>query len=163
LSQSLERCYKLDDSLTKLARKNPDTKFLRCKASALGFASQGTSRSKISVSHPPRRTHDADEDDPYGDDDENAQYSDEEDEDSEEDVDLDMLPTMLVYRDGQLVHNWVRVDWEAGEGGIEELLGKHNILPQYGSIFDELGIRSDGEDGDDFDETDFNWNDSDDD
>lgn len=33
-----------------------------------------------------------------------------------------MLPTMLVYRSGQLVHNWVRVDWEAGPLGIDELL-----------------------------------------
>jgi hypothetical protein len=39
-------------------------------------------------------------------------------------VDLDMLPTMLVYRGGDLVHNWVRVDWEAGHAGLEELLGK---------------------------------------
>lgn len=33
-----------------------------------------------------------------------------------------MLPTILVYRSGQLVHNWVRVDWEAGLLGIDELL-----------------------------------------
>lgn len=35
-----------------------------------------------------------------------------------------MLPTMLVYQDGELVHNWVRVDWEADRAGIEELLVK---------------------------------------
>lgn len=39
-------------------------------------------------------------------------------------VDTDMLPTMLVYQDGELVHNWVRVDWEADRAGIEELLVK---------------------------------------
>lgn len=39
-------------------------------------------------------------------------------------VDTDMLPTMLVYRDGELVYNWVRVDWEANRAGIEELLVK---------------------------------------
>lgn len=31
---------------------------------------------------------------------------------------------MLVYHDGDLVYNWVRVDWEAGDVGIEELLVK---------------------------------------
>jgi len=62
------------------------------------------------------------EDDPYAYDEKDE---DEEDEDfSEEDVDLDVLPTMLVYRNGELVHNWVRVDWEAGDAGLEELLDK---------------------------------------
>lgn len=42
----------------------------------------------------------------------------------EDSVDTDMLPTMLVYHDGELVHNWVRVDWEAGGAGVEELLVK---------------------------------------
>ena len=41
------------------------------------------------------------------------------------DVDTDMLPTILVYRSGQLVHNWVRVDWEAGLLGIDELLERY--------------------------------------
>lgn len=41
---------------------------------------------------------------------------------AENDVDLDMLPTLLVYRDGDLVHNWVRVDWEAGRSSIRDLL-----------------------------------------
>ena len=40
----------------------------------------------------------------------------------EDSVDTDMLPTMLVYHDGALVFNWVRVDWEAGGAGVEELL-----------------------------------------
>jgi hypothetical protein len=35
-----------------------------------------------------------------------------------------MLPTLLVYRDGELVHNWVRVDWEAGQAGVEDLLAR---------------------------------------
>jgi hypothetical protein len=42
----------------------------------------------------------------------------------EDSVDTDMLPTMLVYHDGELVFNWVRVDWEAGGAGVEELLIK---------------------------------------
>lgn len=43
---------------------------------------------------------------------------------NEDSVDTDMLPTMLVYRDGELVHNWVRVDWESGRADVEELLVK---------------------------------------
>jgi thioredoxin-like negative regulator of GroEL len=35
---SLERCYKVDETLARLARSYTDTKFLRSKASALGFA-----------------------------------------------------------------------------------------------------------------------------
>lgn len=86
----------------------------------MGFTSSAprTSTSTISRSH--RTIHEDDEDDPYGD-----GHDDEEEDDLDEDtVDLDMLPTMLVYRSGELVHNWVRVDWEAGRGGIEELLDK---------------------------------------
>lgn len=43
-----------------------------------------------------------------------------------------MLPTMLVYRAGELVHNWVRVDWEAGKAGVEELLQRCvlSLLPR---------------------------------
>lgn len=53
-------------------------------------------------------------------------YDDDEDADESDpdDVDLDMLPTMLVYQNGELVFNWVRVDWEAGKSGIEEFLDK---------------------------------------
>ncbi|KAF5358170.1 hypothetical protein D9756_001336 [Leucocoprinus leucothites] len=130
---SLERCYGLDDLLSQLAKDNPATKFLRARASALGFAATNNPRLKPRSTKRPLRTfkeedeffsdeQDEDEDD-YGD---NPQSDD-------EDVDLEMLPTLLVYRDGELVHNWVRVDWVAGEGGVDELLGKHNIIQQ--SIF----------------------------
>lgn len=65
-----------------------------------------------------------DDEDPYDDGEEvKTPYHDEE-EYQEEDVDIDMLPTLLVYRDGELVHNWVRVDWEAGRAGVEELLSR---------------------------------------
>lgn len=67
----------------------------------------------------------ADDEDPYddGEEEEKTPYYDEE-EYEEEDVDTDMLPTLLVYRDGELVYNWVRVDWEAGRAGVEELLSR---------------------------------------
>jgi len=56
---------------------------------------------------------------------EKVAYYDEEEEDDEVEVDTDMLPTLLVYQDGQLVHNWVRVDWEAGQAGVEDLLSRY--------------------------------------
>jgi hypothetical protein len=126
--QSLERCYLIDDTLTRLARIHPDTKFLHARASALGFASTSSDSRQPP---PPSRIRSADQDDE--DDDTNEKYLDEEEiefADSHADVDTDMLPTMLVYRAGELVHNWVRVDWEAGAAGIEELLAKYDwILP----------------------------------
>jgi len=72
----------------------------------------------------PGRFIDNDHDDPYYDDEEEKTPYYDEEEEEEEDVDTDMLPTLLVYRDGELVHNWVRVDWEAGKAGIEELLSR---------------------------------------
>jgi hypothetical protein len=99
---------------------------MRARAAALGFASK-TSDTQSRTSHIKRptrsslydRDHEEDEDDEYD-------YEDNEDEviDDEDRVDLDMLPTMLVYRDGELVHNWVRVDWEVGQAGVEDLLDR---------------------------------------
>lgn len=119
--QSLDRCYLLDDTLARLARVYSDTKFLRARASALGFTSTGSSSSSRGAPQLTRaaRVHEDETDDPY---DEKDIEDEEEDEVHDDDVDLDVLPTMLVYRDGELVHNWVRVDWEAGNAGIEELL-----------------------------------------
>jgi len=123
-AQSLDRCWAIDETLSKLARLYPETKFLRARASALGFASTGASQSKSHLAQRRIRTvREDDEDDPYGDDDADDDNHDSYDED-EENVDLDVLPTMLVYRGGELVHNWVRVDWEAGPAGLQDLLDK---------------------------------------
>ncbi|KLO18317.1 hypothetical protein SCHPADRAFT_845375, partial [Schizopora paradoxa] len=135
---SLDRCFDIDSTLTRLARLNTQTKFVRTRAGALGFASKGSSNSSRNIrrTRPPT----VQEDDPYAD-------GDEEDEVDDDDVDLDMLPTILVYRDGELVHNWVRVDWEAGEAGVEELLRRHNILSSYaGAGVGNCGLPSDDED-----------------
>ncbi|KAF4615235.1 hypothetical protein D9613_002638 [Agrocybe pediades] len=144
---SLERCYTVDDTLSRLARSYPDTKFLRAKASALGFASLNSSSKSSTV---PQRLsklrEEEDEDDSYGYDEKDEEYEDEEAD--EEDVDLDMLPTILVYRNGELVYTWVRVDWEAGEAGLEEFLDRHHILPQTSGPRDNLGLPSDDEDFD---------------
>ncbi|KAN0126043.1 hypothetical protein V8E52_001250 [Russula decolorans] len=140
--KSLDRCDTIDDLLMRLARENPNTKFIRCRASAIGFALN--SQSKPRSLRPPSSTYlsksrtsprfvHQDDDDPYGSDadepaDIDALNKDEDGDEDEEDVDTDMLPTILVYRSGQLVHNWVRVDWEAGLLGIDELLERHDII-----------------------------------
>ncbi|KAG6851309.1 hypothetical protein H0H93_011745 [Arthromyces matolae] len=152
---SLERCYLVDNTLAQLARQHPDTKFLRARAAALGFARKSKS-SKTSSSHVSRsRYQSEDDDDPYA---EGKDEEEDEEDIDDDDVDLDVLPTMLVYRDGDLVYNWVRVDWEAGESGIKELLDNHHILPRPQSMLEagsNLGLPSD----DDFD---LLWSDDDD-
>jgi len=132
--KSLDRCDTIDDRLTRLAREHSNTKFLRCRASTIGFARRPQARPRslrppsstyLSKSRTSPRFAEQDEDDPYGSDtDEPTTVVDSINgyEDDDDDVDTDMLPTMLVYRSGQLVHNWVRVDWEAGQLGIDELL-----------------------------------------
>jgi len=132
---SLERCTEIDEALVRVARASPHTKFLRARAAAIGFASLGRSATgalgpKSALSRPDKELYTVSEnsdfstlehtEDDLGDDDD---YEPE-----EEEVDLDMLPTVLVYRAGELLHTWVRVDWEAGKDGIEDFLLKHNII-----------------------------------
>jgi hypothetical protein len=119
-----------------LAREHPYTKFLRCRASAIGFARspqakprslRSPSSTYLSKSRILPKFAERDEDDPYESDTDKSTtvvevVNGDEDGDDDDGVDTDMLPTMLVYRSGQLVHNWVRVDWEAGPLGIDELL-----------------------------------------
>jgi hypothetical protein len=104
----------------------------------------------------PGRFIDDDEEDPYADGiGEKPYYDDDDDEEEqEEDVDTDMLPTLLVYRDGELVHNWVRVDWEAGQAGVEDLLARRNVISSFRST-GNCGLPED--DGDD-----LIWSDEDD-
>lgn len=78
---------------------------------------------------------------------------DEEEEEEELEADPDVLPTMLVYKDGELERNWIRVDWEIGEGDLEGLLRRlvvhwytwslltcrEGILPEVG--FDSRALR----------------------
>ena len=140
--KSLDRCDTIDDRLARLAREHPDTKFIRCRASTIGFAlmpgakprsSRPPSSTYLSKSRTTPRFSEQKEDDPYGDDTDVAVIDtpseDEDEEDVDVDVDTDMLPTMLVYRSGLLVHNWVRVDWEAGSLGIDEFLKQYVLDP----------------------------------
>jgi len=154
---SLDRCDVIDDRLARLAREHPDTKFIRCRASAIGFALMPGAKPRST--RPPSSTYlsksrttprfSGQEDDPYGDDmgvavvDTPSEDDDEEDDDV--DVDTDMLPTMLVYRSGQLVHNWVRVDWEAGSLGIDGLLKQHRIIKPI-RVGESLTVLLDDED-----------------
>lgn len=133
--QSLGRCETLDSTLSKLAREHTTIKFLRAKASAVGFTSGPSSTaSRTALPASTKQSirsgtiYEEDEEDPYGELKYNEKDHEDEDEepdfDDEDNVDTDMLPTMLVYRGGDLVYNWVRVDWEAGRAGVEELLLK---------------------------------------
>ena len=120
----------------RLAREHSTIKFLRAKASAVGFTSgtSSTAPKRTTLSSATKHSiksgtiREDDEEDPYGEPEYNEKdLEDEDDEpdfDDEDDVDTDMLPTMLVYRGGDLVYNWVRVDWEAGDAGVEDLLVK---------------------------------------
>jgi hypothetical protein len=118
--QSLDRCYELDELLARIAKENPMTKFLRARATALGFAKVDRSRTTIRSSKRQLRAYKEDYDDIFDDEDGGGSGSP----DDDENVDLEMLPTILVYRDGELVHNWVRVDWVAGEDSVGELFRK---------------------------------------
>ncbi|QRV78333.1 phosducin-like protein [Ceratobasidium sp. AG-Ba] len=118
----ITRCSAVDDALARLARSYVSTKFVRTRASAIGFAAKSTS-SNASLFDPrvaPRNLttdeDDFDEEDPTG-----GKPAIE--------VDTDMLPTLLVYRGGQLEHTFIRVDWEAGDAGIHNLLVKHGVIP----------------------------------
>jgi hypothetical protein len=43
----------------------------------------------------------------------------------EDDMNTDVLPTALAFRDGELVYAWARVDWEAkATGNLEDLLAR---------------------------------------
>jgi hypothetical protein len=71
-----------------------------------------------------------------------TEYDDEDDEEEEEEVeaDPDVLPTMLVYKDGELQRNWIRVDWEIGEGDLEGLLRRLVVWCTWSLLICREGI-----------------------
>jgi hypothetical protein len=94
-------------------------KFMRARAGALGFAA---------TSPPPRRSTRVLQDDL---------------DNEEEKADLDVLPTILVYQSGQLMHTWIRADWVVSEevgrdigssNGLARLLERY--LPRLTQIVD---------------------------
>lgn len=44
------------------------------------------------------------------------------DPDEELRADVDVLPTLLAYKNGELEKTWIRVDWELTDDGVEGLL-----------------------------------------
>ncbi|KZV92653.1 thioredoxin-like protein [Exidia glandulosa HHB12029] len=123
--ESLDRCARLDAALVDLARRHPQTKFLRARAAALGFASKAASKPVRPTTRSRIGAYESDDEEDEKDSDDDV------DGDDDDEVDLDMLPTMLVYRDGELVHNWVRVDWEVKIDDVEELLSKCVACPLF--------------------------------
>ncbi|KAG9099373.1 hypothetical protein FRC06_005343 [Ceratobasidium sp. 370] len=114
--------------------------FVRTRASAIGFAavSSGASPSAFDPRVAPRH--------PVIDDDEDEGEAVE----PVIEVDTDMLPTLLVYRAGQLEHTFIRVDWEAGDGGIQNLLIKHGVISSmsFSEPKNSLGLSDSGEEYD---------------
>ncbi|KAG8715582.1 hypothetical protein FRC09_016489 [Ceratobasidium sp. 395] len=132
------RCSAIDEALARLARSYVSTKFVRTRASAIGFAaiSSGADSSTFDSRIAPRRP-----------------MTDGDDEEIDEpmiEVDTEMLPTLLIYRAGQLEHTFIRVDWEAGEGGIQNLLVKHGIISamSFSNPKDSFGLGDSGEEYD---------------
>ncbi|KAF8342892.1 thioredoxin-like protein [Cantharellus anzutake] len=107
-----ERCQTLDTTLAHLARKNLHTKFLRARAAHVGFAVKRSTHHSLPAG---RSSHDM-----YD------EYDELEGDNVE--VDTELLPTLLVYRGGELEFTWVRVDLEAGPSGVGALLKRHGIV-----------------------------------
>ncbi|KAJ1305454.1 hypothetical protein OPQ81_000464 [Rhizoctonia solani] len=134
----VSRCAAVDEALARIARSHVSTKFLRTRASAIGFA---VLNSVPGVFDPRVATTRKTESDEEYDSDTAPQVE----------VDTDMLPTVLVYRAGQLEHTFIRVDWEAGDGGIQNLLIKHGVLPSMSfsaNPGDSLGLQESDEEYD---------------
>ncbi|EPQ29375.1 uncharacterized protein PFL1_03130 [Pseudozyma flocculosa PF-1] len=113
-SRGVEACAVLTSALSSLARTYPRTKFLQVQASAIGF---GGARPR----HDDGTIDEDDEEDEGGD----AR--------ARQDRAADVLPTLLVYRGGELVANLVRVDleeaWRGGtEPAIRDLLSGYDAL-----------------------------------
>ena len=106
------------------------TKFIRVKATAIGFALKSASDTgALGGASSKRKTSKRGDQTQYLVSEEADFDEDHEDsEDEEGEADTDMLPTMLIYEKGELLHTWVRVDWEAGKDGIENLLLKCAFL-----------------------------------
>ncbi|KAF8751128.1 phosducin [Rhizoctonia solani] len=123
-AQGVSRCAAVDESLARIARSHVSTKFLRARASAIGFAVLNSGSGLFDPRVAPVCAIDSDEE--HGSD-------------------------VLVYRGGQLEHTFIRVDWEAGQGGIQNLLIKHGILPSMSfstNPVDSLGLQESDEEYD---------------
>ena len=120
IDQDILRCQNLLQEMTTLSTTLQSTTttlstpvtLLRARATTLSF-------SLLPSSTP--RANDEDDDD---------------DGEEEAEADPDVLPTILAYKDGELERNWIRVDWEIGDGTLEELL-RRSVL--YLALVTESG------------------------
>jgi hypothetical protein len=111
-AQDMPRCESVMGEILSLARKYPTDSgndggpiWLKARATALSFSLLPSTTPLSTLNE-----NDTDESDEYAD-----------DEEAPREADPDVLPTLLAYRDGELVHTWIRVDWCAPEG-VEALL-----------------------------------------
>lgn len=102
-------CAVLTSALSTLARSHPKVKFIQVRAGSIGFGSGGVEATK----------------------DTNDRDLDEEDFDERAE---EIVPTLLVYRGGNILANLVRVDLDEGWGDgserrVADILRSHNVLP----------------------------------
>lgn len=95
-------CAQLSSALKSIARQYPHVKFLQVRAIRIGFGSSALQQ------HGDDEDHDESESDKIL------------REAAAEEEAVDVLPTILVYRSGQLVHNLVRADLDPRWGKGEE-------------------------------------------
>jgi hypothetical protein len=64
------------------------------------------------------------------------------DDSDKDDVDNDVLPTPLVYRDDEVMHTWLRVDWEVEAiGDVKDLLARFDSCSiRISSIISHLSL-----------------------
>lgn len=121
------RCRPLLQAVLSLSQHISNTRqqapsFIQARATSLSFS--------LLPNEPPVNTLE------HGDDDEDEdEYEDEDYDESAQErrsrrSDPDVLPTLLAYRDGELVETFIRIDWEAGADGegLERLLIRKGIL-----------------------------------
>ncbi|CAO1635878.1 unnamed protein product [Parajaminaea phylloscopi] len=147
-SDLVQMCLRLDSTLANLASQHPSTKFIRVRAIDIGFglpeaaSDDSDSEDQAHASPADRRLRDLER---------------------EEGV-SDVVPTLLVYRDGTLAANLVRVDLEedfgrGDEQDLERILRLHSALEEHGALsggyaaggFNNDHGDDDGDEDDDYD------------
>lgn len=111
--------------MARLARASPRTKFIRVKATAIAFALKKSETGALGPSSTGSKIRGGQERYVVSEDSNFTEEADYDDQEEEAEADTDMLPTMLIYERGELRNTWIRVDWEAGKDGIENLLLKY--------------------------------------
>ncbi|PWN22507.1 thioredoxin-like protein [Microstroma glucosiphilum] len=119
-SKLVQASNQLTKALTSLARLHPSTKFLQIRALSINF---GLPPSASAF----RSNDDSDEDEDLPESELRLRQLEKEESMG------DVLPTLLIYQQGELVGNLVRVDleegWEDGsERAVEALLRRHNAI-----------------------------------